>query len=184
MRKVTIECFLGIDDEINERDISNFIQPTLEKLANAISSESEEVECYGFSVRGSTEEEVLNNSNKKLICTLESKDVDNTFDDRFLIETYPYYAIRVPVEGDESHRDRFLLMDKIVNKSGVSLEEEKANVYFIFDTGKPEEFSLLASSILLNSTYSVKNYAIKRGISFCQWIKKSERDKILEELDL
>lgn len=181
MRKITIECFIGINEDIKEQDIGNYIQPIIEKLANII-MEDQEIEGYGFSARGSSDEEILNTSNKKLIYTLESKDIDSTFKDRFLVESYPYYAIRVPVEGDESHKKRFELMEEVIKRSGISELEDRQNCYFIFDTGKAADFDLLASSILLNPTNSVKNYAVINGITFCQWINKGDRDKLIREL--
>lgn len=185
MKKLVIEAYIGIDDDVAEDKISDLLQPLIEKFSGCF-SDIEGIECFGFAARdnskGDQTSQLLydNIPADNYICFMESKDIDNSFRDKLFVESYSYYVIRIPIEGDESHERRFDIMDEVILKSGFSLEDEKKNIFFVFDSGKCSEFKNIAVSLLFANDDAAKNYAATHGISFCQWLRKSDRMSVLD----
>jgi hypothetical protein len=108
------------------------------------------------------------------VCILDIKDIDISFLDRFLIEDYFLYIIRVPIEGVEGWFDRILMIENIIEKLGFPDNFEKPNAFFVFDSCLLSKFKGMALDLLLNADDTVKKFAIKNGISFLQWMKKED----------
>lgn len=182
-KNIVIEIYAEIDPSIPEEKIGEEVQPLLEEIMLTI-SDFEEYECKGFTVRSASDIEMSRSTMKSPICIIDSKDLQSNFEDRFLVEDYKYYVIRIPIEGDESHKKRFDLIEEAIKKTGTDDSVERLNFYFVFDTGlSTNEFINFSHALLLNTSQEVKRFAVNKGITFCQWLNKKDRKIILYEIN-
>lgn len=176
-----IQAVFHVPDEENPQEMLKKIGECLNEVINESDTLGEEVKLYGLELLGAVDESAgkkvfLYNSSmlgeEAFQSITENSDVDRAA-----------HIIRVAVEGVESHRERFGIMDQVIENMGGSPDEERLNVYFVFDSGTPDNFCKWAVPLVLNPNPEAVHKAKTDGVTFCQWISRDDRESLLKDVE-
>ena len=125
--------------------------------------------------------QVLDDGNMVKSHALEASALTRSFFDGLSVDTKTLFFIRIPVEGHESHIQRFDMMDDVIRRIGGSPDKTVENVYFVFDTGWSETFLQRATELIFSRDPRVIHTAREEGITYSMWFDRASREDLLAQ---
>jgi len=112
----------------------------------------------------------------------DAKNADRSLLSRITSEPGTVFVIRIIVEGCESPEERFDFMDRVIEYMEGSADGEHLNTFFFFDTGWESDWLERSMELIFNpANPEIPRRARRDGVSYSQWISRSERDRMVVE---
>lgn len=175
-----IQTVFNVPNEENPQEMLHRIGDYLNQLINEGDGLGEEIRLYGMELKAAVDD----NAGKKVFLH-DAEKIEPELGEMFQHsdKEKEIHIIRISIEGAESHRRRFELMDEVIERMGRSPNEEQLNIYFIFDTGQIESFSQWAIPLIVSPNPILIHKAKSEKVTFCQWISRKDREQILMDVE-
>lgn len=176
-----IQAVFNVPDESNPQEYLQKIGEFLNLQINEENGIGEEVRLYGLELTAAMGDDL-----GKKVFLYNSREIDEGVSESINDkdnQVSAIHIIRVSIEGVESHKQRFEIMDRVIEEIGGDPDEERLNVYFVFDSGTAENFGRWAVPLILQPNPELIRKAKEEGITFCQWLSRKDRDELLSEVE-